>query len=190
MPVPRVALASIGIPPSVPPGPPGITAGVALALVTGNAGATWLNAGAAEAQLCGTESMPTEAARPAPAVTAALPMPGAPTTPVPEPKPLPSAEPNAWNWWPKMLAAGPTDRMSAPAEPIIERPEVDIDAPEPAPDARLVPDVSTVDDEVRVVNNDDVDDVDDIDEADEARPALGTAALDGVDIAVVSGATV
>jgi hypothetical protein len=182
----------MGIPPSVPPGPPDMTAGVALALVTGNAGATWLNAGAAEAQLCGTESMPTEAARPTPAVTAALPMPGAPKAPVPEPKPLPSVDPNVWNWLPKMLATGPTDRMSAPAGPIIEMPDVDIDAPEPIPDARPVPEVSAVDDEVRVVNNDscDVDDVDDIDEAVEARPALGSAALNGVDMAVVSGATV
>jgi hypothetical protein len=188
LPVPRIALASIGIPPSVPPGPPGTTAGVAPALVTGNAEATWLNAGAAEAQPCGTESMPTEAARPTPAVTA-LPIPGAPKTPVPEPKPLPTADPNAWNWLPKMLAAGPTDRMSAPGEPIIEMPDVDIDAPEPVPDTRLVPDVSAVDDDVRVVNND-VDEVDDIDEAVEARPALGTAAPNGVDIAVVRGATV
>jgi hypothetical protein len=96
-PKPRVALASIGIPPSVPPGPPGMTVGAALALVTGNAGATWLNAGAAVAQPCGTDSVPSEAARPALAVTAALPMPGAPRTPVPEPKPLPSAEPDTWN---------------------------------------------------------------------------------------------
>ena len=189
MPVPRAALASIGIPPSVPPGPAGMTAGVAPALVTGNAEPTWLNAGAAEAQLCGTESMPTEAARPTPAVTAALPMPGAPTTPVPEPKPPPSVDPNAWNWWPKKPATGFTDRISAPAGPIIEMPDVDIDAPEPIPDTRPVPDVSAVDDDVRVVNNDD-DDVDDIDEAVEARPALGTAAASGVDIAVVSGATV
>ena len=88
-----------------------------------------------------------------------------------------------------MPATGLTDRMSAPAEPIIEMPDVDIDAPEPIPDARPVPDVSAVDDDVRVANND-VDGVDDIDEAVEAMPALGTAALNGVDIAVVSGATV
>ena len=95
--MPRCALASIGIPLGMPPGPPAAAAGVALAPTPGNAEPTWLNAGAAEAQLCGTESMPTEAARPTPAVTAALPMPGAPTTPVPEPKPPPSADPNAWN---------------------------------------------------------------------------------------------
>jgi hypothetical protein len=192
-PIPRVALASIGIPPSVPPGPPTPTAGVApTPLAPGNAEATWLNAGAAEAQLCGTDSMPSEGARPTPAVTAALPMAGAPKTPVPEPKPLPSADPNTRNWLPRTLAAGPTDRMSAPAEPSIDRPDVDIDADEPVPDARLVPDVSAVDDDIRVVNDDsgDVDDVDDIDEAVEASPTLGTAALSGVDIAVVSGDTV
>lgn len=90
--------------------------------------------------------------------------------------------------------------MSAPAEPIIDMPEVDIDADEPVPDARLVPDVSAMDDEVRVISGD-VDDEDDIDEAVEAGPgsALGAAAvvsgvdtaeLSGVDIAVVSGDTV
>jgi hypothetical protein len=191
--MPRVALAAIGIPPSGPPGAPGPIAGVApRPLVPGNAGATWLNAGAAEAQLCGTESVPIEAARPTPAVTSALPIPGAPKTPVPEPKPLPTANPNARNWLPKTLAVGPTGRMSAPAEPNIEMPDVDIDAPEPIPDARPVPDVSAVDDDVRVVNDDsgDIDDVDDIDEAVAARPVLGTAAVNGVDIAVVSGATV
>ena len=66
--MPRVALGSIGIPLSMPSGPAG-TAGVALAPEPGNAEATWLNAGAAEAQLCGTESVPSEAARPRPAVT-------------------------------------------------------------------------------------------------------------------------
>ena len=184
MPIPRIALASIGIRPSVPPGPPGTTAGVAPALVTGNAEATWLNAGAAEAQPCGTESMPTEAARPTPPVTA-LPIPGAAKTPVPEPKPLPTADPDAWNWLPKMLVAGPTERISAPAEPIIEVPEVEIDADEPAPDAGLALDV-------KVVNDDsgDIDDEDDIVGAVEASPALGTAALSGADIAVVSGDTV
>ena len=68
-PVARVALGSIGIPLSMPTGSPGDTAGVALTLVPGNAEPTWLNAGAAEAQLCGTESVPSEAARPTPAVT-------------------------------------------------------------------------------------------------------------------------
>ena len=67
-PIPRIALGSIGIPLSMPPGSPDI-AGVALGLAAGNAEPTWLNAGAAEAQLCGTESVPSEAARPRPAVT-------------------------------------------------------------------------------------------------------------------------
>lgn len=82
--------------------------------------------------------------------------------------------------------------MSAPAEPIIEMPDVDIDAPEPVPDTRLVPDVRAADDDVRVVNDEssDVDDEDDIDEAVEASPASGIPAPSGVDIAVVSGATV
>lgn len=174
-PVPRCALPSIGIPPGVPPGPLAATAGAALPLMPGSAEPTWLNAGAAEVQLCGTDSMPTEAARPTPAVTV-LPIPGEPNMPVPEPAPLPSVYPNVW---------------SELAEPIIDMPEVDIDADEPVPDARLVPDMSAVDDDIRVVNDDvrvvndesgDVDDVDDIDEAVEASP--------GVDIAVVSGDTV
>ena len=95
-PVPRCALPSIGIPLGVPPGPPVATAGAALALAPGSAEPTWLNAGAAEAQLCGTESMPSEAARPTFAVMATLPISGAAKTPVPELKPLPSAYPTAW----------------------------------------------------------------------------------------------
>lgn len=154
-------MASIGIPPSVPPGPFGMTAGVAPALASGNAGAPWLIAGAAEAQLWGTERMPTEAARPAPAVTTALPMLGAATRPVPEPAPLP-----------KTLVTGLIDCMNTPAEPNID-----------------MPDVSAVDDDVKVVN-DDSGEVDDIDEAVELSPALGVAAATGVDIAVVSGDTV
>jgi hypothetical protein len=170
LPVPRAALASIGIPPGMLPGPPTPTAGVApRPLMPGNPGPTWLNAGAAVAQLGGTDNTPSEAARPIPAVTAALPMAGEPNMPVPEPTPLPSADPNL---------------MSELAEPLIDMPEVDIDADEPVPDARLVPDVSAVNDDVRVVNDEsgDADDVDDIDEAVEASP--------GVDIAVVSGDTV
>jgi hypothetical protein len=167
--VPRSALPSIGIPLGVPPGPLVAIAGAALPLMPGSAEPTWLNAGADEAQLCGTDSMPTVAARPTPAATWALPIPGAPNMPVPEPTPLPTADPNL---------------MSELAEPIIDMPEVDIDPDEPVPDARLVPDMSAVDDDIRVVNDEsgDVDDVDGIDEAVEASP--------GVDIAVVSGDTV
>jgi hypothetical protein len=84
------------------------------------------------------------------------------------------------------------------AEPIAERPNVDIDADEPAPEARLVPEVSAVADDVRVVNSDscDVDDEDDIDEAAEASPGsasvsgVDNAEPSGVDITVVNGATV
>ena len=196
-------MASIGIPPGMPPGPLGVTAGVALGPAAGNAEPTWLNAGAAEAQLCGTESIPSEAARPRPAVTAALPIPGVPKTPVAEPRPLPSVNPNAGSWVPKALAVGLTDCMSGLAKPIAEMPEVDIDAAEPAPDTRLVPDVSAADDEVRVVadDNNDVDDESDIDEPVKASPdtAVGVATvvsgadsaeLSGVDIVVISGATV
>jgi hypothetical protein len=96
LPVPRAALASIGIPLGTPPGPPAAAAGVALMLAAGNAEPTWLQAGAADAQLCGTESMPSEAARPTFALTVTLPISGGTKTPVPELKPLPSAYPTAW----------------------------------------------------------------------------------------------
>ena len=180
--MPRVALGSIGIPLSMPPGPPGTTAGVALTLAPGNAEPTLLNAGAAEAQLWGTESVPSEVARPRPAVTWALPR--------PEPKPLPNSNPIVRNCWTKTPAVGPTDRTSELAEPIAEMPKVDIDADEPVPEARLVPELSAVDDDVRVANSDigDVDDEDDIDEAASPGSASGPAAV--VDIAVVNGATV
>ena len=98
MPAPRAALelASIGIPLGVPPGPPGMTAGVAPALVAGNAVPTWLSPGTAEAQLCGTESGPSKAARPTFAVMFTLPISGAAKAPGPELKPWPSAYPTAW----------------------------------------------------------------------------------------------
>ena len=181
---------------------PADTAGVALTLVAGNAEPTWLKAGAAEAQLCGTESVPSEAARPTPAVTWALPTPGAPKTPVPEPKPLPSVDPNIRIWLARTADLGPRDPTSEPAEPIAERPKVDIDAAEPVPEARLIPEVSAVDDDVRV-NGDsgNADDEDDIEEAIEVSSASASGAttlvsgvdsekLSGVDIAVVNGATV
>ena len=171
LPVPRVALPSIGIPLGVPPGPPAATAGAAVVLMPGSAEPTWLNAGADEAQLCGTDSMPTEAARPTPAVTVLL-IPGAAKTPVPEPKPLPSVYPDIWNWLPKTLATG-----------LIDMPELDIDPDEPIPDTRDIPDVSAVDELIQG-DSDDEDDIDD------ASPALGIAAATGVDIAVVSGDTV
>ena len=137
-------------------------------LPAGNAEATWLNAGAAEVQPWGTDNAPSEAARPAVAVTAVPPMPDALNALRPEPTPLLSADPNIWNPLPKALVAEPIEFISEPAEPSIEMPEVDIDADEAAPDARLVPDVSAVDDDVRVVK-DDSGDVDDEDVAVDAR---------------------
>ena len=180
LPVPRAALDTNGIPPGVPPGPPAATAGAALALAPGSAEPTWLNAGAAEAQLCGTDIMPTEAARPTPAATSILPIPDAPKTLAPEPKPLPAANPNVWKWLPKKPAVGPIDGMSEPAEPIAEIPKVDIPAAEPVPDSRLVPDVRAVGNEARVAHDEagDVDDEDAIDVA-EASPCarLGAVAV-------------
>ena len=191
--MPRIALGSIGIPLSAPAGPPSMTAGAALTLAAGNAEPTLLNAGAAEAQLWGTESGPRKAARPTPAVTSAPPIAGAP---------LPSVNPNIRIWLAKTPAVGATDRTSELAEPNAEMPKVDIDADEPAPEARLVPEVSAVDDDARVVISDsgDVDDEDDIDEAAEASPgsASDAAVVSGADstelsepfIAVINGATV
>ena len=200
-PIPRIALGSIGIPLSMPPGSPDI-AGVALGLAAGNAEPTWLNAGAAEAQLCGTESVPREAACPAAAVTWALPIPGPPNPPVHEPKPLFSVNPNIRIWLAKTALLGPRDPPSEPAELIAEKPNVDIDAAELVPETRLIPEVSAVDDDVRVVTSvrGEADDEDDIEEAMEAssasasgaKPLTGadSAKLSGVDIAVVNGATV
>ena len=181
---PRPAIFAAGAPNGAP-GPPGTTGGVAPSpLAAGNAEATWLNAGAAEVQPWGTDNAPSEAARPAAAVTAVPPMPGELTAPAPELAPVLSADPNTWNPLPKALVADPIEFMSEPAEPSIEMPEVDIDADEAVPDTRLVPDVSAVDDEVRVVKDDsgDVDDEDNV---------AGIAAeVRGVDSAEVSGDTV
>lgn len=68
--IPRVAFGRIGIPLSMLSGP-AATAGAALtpAVAAGNVEPTWLNSGAAAAQLCGTERVPSEAVRPIPAVT-------------------------------------------------------------------------------------------------------------------------
>ena len=181
---PRPAIFASGGPNGAP-GPPGTTGGVAPSpLPAGNAEATWLNAGAAEVQPWGTDNAPSEAARPAAAVTAAPPMPGEPTAPAPELAPVLSADPNPWKPLPKALVADPIGFMSEPAEPSVEMPEVAIEADEAVPDTRLVPDVSAVDDEVRVVKDDsgDVDDEDNV---------AGIAAeVRGVDSAEVSGDTV
>ena len=113
-------------------------------LPAGVAEATWLNAGAAEVQPSGTDNGPSEAARPTPAVTAALL--GELKVPVPEPQLLLSADPNPWNPLPNTVVADPIEFTSEPAEPSIEATDVDIDADEAAPDTRLVPEVTAVDD--------------------------------------------
>jgi len=127
-----VGLPVIGIPPGWLPDPTGAAGGVALMLVAGNAEPTGLNAGAAEVQPCGTESIPSWAARPTLAVIWAVLMPDMPSMPVPELKPLPTANPNVWKWLPNRPVVGATDCMSEPAD----MPKVDIDATEPLPDAR------------------------------------------------------
>ena len=110
-------------------------------------------------------------------------MPGELKAPAPEPQPLLSADPNAWNPLPKALVADPIEFMSELAEPSVEMPEVAIEADEAVPDTRLVPDVSALDDDVRVVKDDsgDVDDEDNV---------AGIAEVMGVDSAEVSGDTV
>lgn len=193
-PPPRALLGIIGIPLSRPAGSPGDTAGVALMPAPGNAEPTWLNAGAAAAQLCGTERVPSEAARPKPAVIWALPTPE-PKAPFPELKPSPKVKLNIRIWLARTADLGPRDPPSEPAEPIAERPRVDIDVAEPAPDARPMPEVNAVDDGVTIDNNDsgDADGEDDIEEAIEASSASASGAttvVSGVDIAVVNGATV
>jgi hypothetical protein len=189
---PRPAMSAAGAPNGAA-GLLGTTGGVAPSPpALGNAGTTWLNAGAAEVQPWGTDNTPSEAARPTPAVTTAPPTPGELKAPAPEPMPVLSADPKAWNPLPKALA-DPIEFMSEPAEPSIEMPEVDIEADEAAPDTRLVPDVSAVVDEVRVVKDDSGDAEDEDDVAVDASPcsAPGTAAqLSGVDAAEVSGDTV
>ena len=189
---PRSTVFAIGAPNGAA-GPPGRTGDVASSpLAPGNDEATELNAGAAEVHPCGTDNTPSEAARPTPAVTAVPPMPGELKPPAPEPQPLLSADPKGWNPLPKALVVDPIEFMSEPAEPSIEMPEVDIDAAEPAPDTRLVPDVIAVDDEVRVVKDDTGDVVDEDNVAGIAAEVSGvdSAELNGVDTAEASGDTV
>lgn len=160
------------------------TAGAAaLAVLAGNDEATGLNAGAADAQLCGTDSTPTDVARPRPAVTAAPPRPGEASAP----EPLPSAEPTAWKL-PNMLTAGVTDRISEPAEPSIDAPDAPSDADEPAPEeANPAPEVNAVDDVVRPVN---VNSGGVPDEDDDAASGADVVALSGIDVVDASGDTV
>lgn len=162
-------------------------------LAAGSAEGTWLNAGAAEVQPWGTDSTPSEAARPALAVTAASPIPDELKAPVPEPTPLLSVVPNAPNPLPKAPVAGPNELISEPAVPRVVRPDVNIDADDAVPDTRLVPEVTAVEDEDRVVKDDsgDVEVEDDV--AADASPcsAPGIAALlSGADNIELSGETV
>jgi hypothetical protein len=181
LPVPRAALGTIGMP-GVPAGPPAVAAGSpassAMILALGKIDPAWLDEdGAAEVQLCGTESMPTEAARPAPAATCTLPMLGAAKKPVPELKPLPTANPSEWKFGPRTPAAGVKDCMNEPDEPMEKSPEVDIGAAEPVP-ARPRADENAPEEAV----HDDRDDEDDIDEVAVASPGSTFP------VAVVSGA--
>lgn len=96
---PRAALGIIGmlLEPAGPLGRAGdsAAAGSAVILALGSDAPSWLiDEGAAVVQLCGTESRPTEAARPAPAATWTLPMLGAAKSPPPELRPLPTANPS------------------------------------------------------------------------------------------------
>jgi len=129
----------------------------------GNAEATWLNAGAAEVQPWGTDNAPSEAARPALAVTAVPPMPGELNAPAPEPTPVLIVDPDIWKLVANVPVAGPKVFINGPAEPSSEAPEVSIDADEAAPETRLVPDVTAVDD-VALVTDDSGVVVDDDDE--------------------------
>jgi hypothetical protein len=120
-------------------------------------------------------------------------MPGELKAPAPELTPGLSADPNTWKPLPKALVAGPNEFMSEPAEPSAEMPELAIEADEAVPDTRLVPDVSAVDDDVRVVKDDSGDVEVDDDVTVDASPssALGVAAdASGVVTAEVSGDTV
>jgi hypothetical protein len=74
----------------------GVTGGATRGPPAGNAEATWLNAGAAEVQPWGTDIAPSDAARPAVAVTAVPPMPGELNAPAPEPTPVLIADPDIW----------------------------------------------------------------------------------------------
>jgi hypothetical protein len=170
-------------------GPPGAAGDAAdNPPAAGIAAATLLKAGADEVQPWGTDSTPSEPARPTVAVTAALPVPDEPRAPGPELQPLLNA---IGNPLPKALVAEPIELRSEPAEPSIETPEVDIAADVAVPDTRLLPAVSAVDDDVIVVNDDSGDD-DETEVAVDASPcsALGTAAeVSGVVAAEVSGDT-
>jgi hypothetical protein len=145
-------------------------------LAPGTAEGTWLNAGAAEVQPWGTDNTPSEAARPALAVTAASPIPDELKAPAPELTPLLSVVANAANPLPKALVVEPNELVSEPAVPRVVRPDVNIDPDDAVPDTRLVADVTAVDDEVRVVKDDSGDVEDEVVVAADASP--GITALD------------
>ncbi len=135
-----------------------------------------MKAGAADAQLWGTDSMPSEAARPTPVDTATFPIPAALNMPVPEPTPPLSADPKSCIWLPNAWAAGLREFMNEFAELNIETPIVPIDADDPAPDAtddpapearlvaEFIPEVKATDAELRLDTDDSskVDDEEDV----------------------------
>jgi hypothetical protein len=181
---------AIGGPTGPAGGAPDATGGVpASPLGPGNAAAgAWLNAGAAEVQLWGTDNTPSDAARPALAVTAASPSPDEPKAPAPELTPLLSVEPNAPNPLPKALVAEPNELISEPAEPSAETPDVTSDADDVVPDSRLAADVAAVDDELRVVKDDSGDVEDEVEVAADASPGI-TALDSGADSIELIGDT-
>jgi hypothetical protein len=182
---------AIGAPSGPAAGAPDATGGVGPSpLTAGNVPPAWLNAGAAEVQPWGTDNMPSDAARPALAVTAASPIPDELKAPAPELTPLLRVDPNAPNPLPKALVVEPKELMNEPAVPSIDMPEVSIGADEAAPDKAVVPDVTAVDDEVRVVKEDSGDVEDEVDVAADTN-ALGiTALLSGADNVELSGDTI
>lgn len=163
-------------PPGTAGGSPAAAAGSVVILALGNDAPTWLIcAGAAVVQLCGTESMPTEAALPAPAATCTLPMLGAPKNPAPGPNPLPTAYPSVWNWLPNMPAVEPKDCMKELDDPIDHEPRADIGAAEPVP-TRPAADENAPEE---VVHDDS--DEDDIVDVAVARPGITLPVVNGVD---------
>ncbi len=185
----------------MPPGPLAATAGVALAGTPGRAEPTCRKFGAADVQLCGTDSVPSEAARPTP-VTAAFPIPEVLNRLVPGPTPPLSAGPKSCTWLPNTFAAGLREFMNAFAELSIETPNVPAGADDPAadatadpvPDARLaaefVPLVRAIDVELRLDTDDTgtVDDEDDV--AVEAVDATTPDRASGAAVAELSGVVV
>ena len=112
---------------------------------------------------------PSEAARPAVAVTAALPRPGELTTPAPEPMPVFKTDPDIWKLCANAPVAVPSEFISGLAEPSNETPEVAIDADVAAPETTLVPAVAAVADVAEVEDvtlvAEDTGDADDEDDA-------------------------